>query len=144
MEDTCAEVKSVAAGCREAKDGTTAALKKMDRKVASFDKKVDDVKEEVESLNAEATVLRQLVKKGTAQCKECREIQSRTETRENMICDFVDIVRESENLTRQQYIRTIYDCTLSKEISKASLSVLEQSLGVLRNVKERERGTIGA
>lgn len=55
------------------------------------------------------------------------------ESREYFICDYADIVRESETLTRQQYTRTIYAATLGKEVLKLSLRAVESVLCIIHN-----------
>lgn len=82
----------------------------------------------------ESAVVRNLSSKISKQTEECRGILSRVERKEGMVCDYVDIVRESNALTRQQYTATIYTSTLCKEITKASLSVLEAALCILHDV----------
>lgn len=122
------EVTDILRECKEAKEASTSVCKNMERKYQNLNSEVKEWSEERESLESETSVLGKLLKKATSRCKECREINSRMEARETMTCDFVDIVRKSEGLTRQQYIRTIYAATLTEEVSMALLTALEQSL----------------
>lgn len=121
--------------CEEMNSESKGPLNKLTRLSKNIEKQLRRGNEEVDSVEVENAVVRNLSKKISKENGESRQIISRVERRERMICDYVDIVRESETLTRQQYTRAIYVVTLCKEMTKASLSALEAGVSMLHDVR---------
>lgn len=131
------------AECQGLKDHSTAAVQKMNTLVKIMEKHAKQGTEQVEKHEAEVVVIQKLSKKASQQFRDCAQREARMERREHFICDYVDVVRESEDLSLRQYIKTLYAATVCKEVAKSTFSALESSLTMFQSVQAMkcDRGT---
>lgn len=103
--------------------------------VNSMEEHVKRVMEQVEVHKAEVLVIQKLSKEASQQLGDCVQRKVWMERREHFISDYVDVVRESEDLCRRQYTKSIYAATVCKEVAKCALSALEVSLTMLESLR---------
>lgn len=75
---------------------------------------------EIKGVKSDREVMEKLVSKASECCREGRRIIGRMDIKENFLCSFVDIVKQSETMTRFQYTRFVYAGTMCKEIAKGA------------------------
>lgn len=107
------------AQCTAMKSSTETTVSKARNLTKQVEQAAKKGREDTDALGKEREVLEALGRRAIEQFKKFRQVQSRVDITETYICDFVDVVRESENVTRQQYTRTKIASTLCKEITKA-------------------------
>lgn len=112
-----------------------AANRQMTETGKRLDKVLEKIEEERKELQKEKAVVEELVENAGEHCRETRRILSRVEVKENMICSYAEIVRESENLTGLQYKRAFYASTLCKELTKSALGTMDGALTLLKRVR---------
>lgn len=125
---------------REAERSAQSTMEQFKAMMNGMEDKLKRCKEQVKRVEKESAAVGVVANKVASQGAECRRNKERVDQREKFICDYVDIVRESETLMRQKYTRTIYAATLTKEVSKASLSALESTLSLIDRTMVGECG----
>lgn len=58
----------------------------------------------------------------------------RMDNKESFVCTFVDIVKESERMCRQLYTRTVYYCTICREVAGSAIKTLEGTMRLLQTI----------
>lgn len=93
-------------------------------------------KEQVEQFKEEIARVEQLSQRAGEYYRDTAEALNRIETKEQFICSFVDVVKQTERLTRRQYTRSVYAGAICKEVTVASLSTLEAVLKAVKHICE--------
>lgn len=63
---------------------------------------------------------------------EVTRMLERIEIKESFVCSLMDIVKESETMTRKLYTRSVYSGTICREIIVGALNTLEASIRLIQ------------
>lgn len=61
----------------------------------------------------------------------------RIEGKENFVCSFADVTKESDRLTRWLYTRTLYSGTICREIATAALETLAATIRIAQTIASK-------
>lgn len=65
----------------------------------------------------------------------------RVENKEAFVCTFVDIVKQSVEMSRVLYTRTVYASTICREVASSALNALECTMRPLQSINGRVKDT---
>lgn len=130
--------ESVHVECEASRKITEERMAEMKAMRKSMQDALRDILKEKREVMDEKKLVEELVEKATDQCREALRISSRVELKENFVCSYAEMVRESEVLTGYQYKRALYASILCREMASSALGALEGSLSFLRTVSSRD------
>lgn len=131
IEDKCEETSKIVQKYNALCEGH---VNKVTSLVKEVRKHRADQRLDMDAIQTNVELIQSLADKASEKCSEVRVACNIVQNKESFLSSFVDIVKDTEALTRSQYTRTVYSATVTKEVCQTALGTLEAALRMLQIV----------